>query len=101
MSYAISILAQFNSSPTFLAIMALLRLATLLFNTCHERLALGGGAKAPVITSFCDSEWSGCINTRYSRNGPITWYSKRQTNVALSSAEAERAFKTLTIVDVL
>ena len=51
----------------------------------------------PVITSFCDSDWGGCVNTRFSRsghvtfmgNGPITWYSKRQTNVAQSSAEAE------------
>ena len=101
-SYAISILAQFNSSPTFLAIKALLRLAKFLFNTRHERLALGGGARTPVITSFCDSDWGGCINTRYSRsghvtfmgNGPITWYSKRQTNVAQSSAEAEFMAKT-------
>jgi len=96
-SYAISILAQFNSSPTFLAIKALLRLAKFLFNTRFDRLALGGGATIPVITSFCDSDWGGCVNTRFSRsghmtfmgNGPITWYSKRQTNVAQLSAEAE------------
>ena len=92
-SYAISILAQFSSSPTFLAIKALL----FPFNTRFDRLALGGGATIPVITSFCDSDWGGCVNTRFSRsghvtfmgNGPITWYSKRQTNVAQSSAEAE------------
>ena len=96
-SYAISILAQFNEKPTFLACKALLWLAKFLYNTKSNKLVLGGGAKIPTITSFCDSDWGGCINTRYSRsghiifcgNGPVVWYSKRQTNIAQSSAEAE------------
>jgi hypothetical protein len=96
-SYAISILSQFNASPTFLACKALVRLAKFLYNTKSDKLALGGGANTPQITSFCDSDWGGCINTRYSRsghivyigNGPVVWYSRRQTNVAQSSAEAE------------
>jgi hypothetical protein len=96
-SYAVSILAQFNVKPTFLACKALVRLARFIYNTRNDKLILGGGADIPVITSFCDSDWGGCINTRYSRsghiifmgNGPVTWYSKRQTNVAQSSAEAE------------
>jgi hypothetical protein len=68
-----------------------------LYNTKSDKLILGGGASTPIITSFCDSDWGGCVNTRYSRsghitfvgNGPVVWYSKRQTNVAQSSAEAE------------
>lgn len=96
-SYAISILAQFNANPTFLACKALVWLAKYLFNTRRDRLALGSGAHNPAITSFCDSDWDGCVNTRYSRsghitycgNGPVVWYSRRQTNVAQSSAEAE------------
>jgi hypothetical protein len=96
-SYTISILAQFNSQPTFLACKALLRLAKYLFNTKSDRLALGGGSLTPQITSFCDSDWGGCVNTRYCRsghvtfmgNGPVVWFSKRQTSMAQSSAEAE------------
>ena len=96
-SYAISILAQFNAKPTFLACKALLWLCKFLFNTKSDKLTLGGGVSTPVVTSFCDSDWGGCVNTRYSRsghvvfigNGPVVWYSKRQTNVAQSSAEAE------------
>jgi hypothetical protein len=95
-SYAISILAQFNAKPTFLACKALVRLAKYIFNTKSDRLALGGSS-TPTITSFCDSDWGGCVNTRYSRsghitfmgNGPVVWYSKRQTSMAQSSAEAE------------
>ena len=96
-SYSISILAKFNNSPTFRACKALLWLCKYLYNTKSDVLTLGGGAKRPYLTSFCDSDWGGCINTRYSRsghinflgNGPVCWYSKRQSNAAQSSAEAE------------
>ena len=80
-SYAISILAQFNAKPTFLACKALLWLCKFLYNTKSDKLTLGGGVSAPVVTSFCDSDWSGCVDTRYSRsghvvfsgNGPVVW----------------------------
>jgi hypothetical protein len=96
-SYSISILAKFNSNPTFRACKALLWLCKYIYNTKSDVLTLGGGAKRPYLTSFCDSDWGGCINTRYSRsghinflgNGPVCWYSKRQSNAAQSSAEAE------------
>ena len=83
-SYSISVLASFNSNPTFLACKALVRLAQFLYNTREDKLTLGGFG-LPMLTSFCDSDWGGCINTRYSisghivfmGNGPVTWYSKR------------------------
>ena len=96
-SYTIFISAQFNAKPTFLACKALLRLSKFLLNTKSDELTLGGAVSIPVVASFFDSDWGGCVNTRYSRsghvvfigNGPVVWYSKRQTNVAQSSAEAE------------
>jgi hypothetical protein len=96
-SYAISILAQFNSQPTFKACGALVRLAQYVYNTREDRLILGGGAHRPTITAYSDSDWGGCRDTRMSRsghivymgNGPIMWYSKKQTNTACSSCEAE------------
>ncbi len=59
----ISILAQFNAKPTFLACKALLWLYKFLYNTKSNKVTLGGGVSTPVITSFCDSDWSGCVNT--------------------------------------
>ena len=66
-------------------------------NTRKNRLAIFGSAEKPTIPAFCDSDWSGCIETRLSRsghiifmgNGPVISYSKKQTSVALSNCEAE------------
>jgi hypothetical protein len=96
-SFAISYLAKFNSKPTFLACKALWRLAKYLYNTREVKLTLGGGANGPCQVAYSDSDWASCKVTRKSRtgclvflgNGPVAWYSKMQTIVALSSFEAE------------
>jgi hypothetical protein len=49
------------------------------------------------LSGYCDSDWGGCLDTRRSttgymiciNGGVISWSSKRQPTVALSSAEAE------------
>jgi hypothetical protein len=94
LSYAVSTLSQFNKNPTFLACKALIRCVKYIYNQRKAGLWLGGGR---AIVGYFDSDWAGCINTRYSRsgsihffgNGPITWLSKMQSIVALSTMEAE------------
>ena len=80
-SYAISMLAQFNNSPTYQACQVLVQLAQFVYNTRQDRLALCGGADRPDITTYSDSDWGGCHDTRISRsghivfmgNGPVIW----------------------------
>ena len=51
----------------------------------------------PTLEGYSDSDWAGCLETRRSTSGclvrfngdVISWMSRRQKTVALSSAEAE------------
>ena len=55
-----------------------------------------GGAYAP-LHGYCDASWASCVDTRrscsgvifYAWGGAITWTTKREKIVALSSTEAE------------
>jgi hypothetical protein len=61
------------------------------------------------LVVFSDSDWAGCKETRrstsgflvYFAGGPISWKSKLQPTVALSSCEAEYVALTLAVKDVL
>src|SRR3982074_2233528 len=64
--------------------------------TAHYRLQLGGGPQV-LLTGYCDADWAGDLDERksttgyafYIGDGLVSWNSKRQTTVALSTAEAE------------
>lgn len=72
--------------------------ATELFSIRYSRnLANYSGPKLAAPIGYCDSDWAGTISDRKSTSGyvflfaggPISWISKRQSIVALSSTEAE------------
>ncbi len=61
------------------------------------------------VTTFSDSDWGGCKQTRksvsgfvvYLGNAPISWKSKTQPTPALSSCEAEYVALTIAVKEVL
>ncbi len=106
---AVSIISQFASNPTRLHHQAAKRILWYLKGTINLKLNYSGdkgdnednGEKyhlMPKLISYTDANWGNDINTRRSTTGyifylsgggAISWSSKRQATVALSSTEAE------------
>ena len=95
-SYAVSSLARFSSKPTKEHWTALKRLLRYLRGTVgHGILYKQEGSKECI--GFSDADWAGDVNDRKSTSGyvfmlnggAVSWSSKKQKCVALSTAEAE------------
>ena len=102
-SFAVSELSRFVSSPGSSHMKAVKHLLRYLrgsreMGLNYSRPSNHGPMDKPnVLWGFVDSDWAGCQDTRRSTSGftlmlngaAVSWKSKRQTVVALSSAEAE------------
>ncbi|KAL7606408.1 hypothetical protein Lser_V15G15988 [Lactuca serriola] len=96
LAYTIQFLSQFNQRPCQEHLDAAIRVLRYLKGTINHGLFFNND---PIfkIEAFCDSDWAACPLTRRSVSGyfilfggaPISWKSKKQTTVSLSSAEAE------------
>jgi hypothetical protein len=92
--FAVGLLARFMQNPAEVHWAALKRVMRYLYTTRDLWLTLGGGAGG--LEGFCDADWAMQLD-RHSVSGyvfrigggAITWSSKRQSIVALSTAEAE------------
>ena len=93
--YAATYLGRFNSRPTVSSVKELDRAVLYLYNSRNKGITLGGRLLRPI--AYCDSDFASdqmdrksvsgfCI---YLGDGPVSWQSKKQDLVALSSCESE------------
>ena len=96
LAYVVSTLSRFNSRPIATHHVAAKRCLRYLQSTKDFGILLGGTG-LPHLLGYTDSDWGNDKDTRRSvggyvfmlYGGAISWKSKRQTVVALSSTKAE------------
>jgi hypothetical protein len=92
---AVGVVCRYNSNPGPLHWEAVKHILRYLNGTRHHGILLGGSDT--TCRGYADADWAGNPDTRNSTTGyvfmlgnaPVTWSSKLQKTVALSSCEAE------------
>jgi hypothetical protein len=95
LAYSVGVLARYMSKPRMLHFAMMKRVLRYVKGTLEQGLNLGGNDVK--LTGYSDANWAGDLETRRSTTGflydignsLVSWKSKRQPTVALSSAESE------------
>jgi transposase InsO family protein len=100
-AHEVNVAARHGAEPTSIAVAALKRIVRYLAGTRNIGLLFQGDAHCtvPMLHAFSDADWASANDEMRRRStsgvliklsdGPVSWLSKRQTLVALSTAEAE------------
>src|ERR1700678_1515334 len=96
LSFSVSLLARFQSNPGIEHWSALMHVLGYIKNTLNYGVTYSRDADFSPH-AYVDADYGGCRDTRRSTSGyvfimasgPVTWSSKRQTTVTLSTVEAE------------
>ena len=93
-AYAVSLVSRYSANPTPAHWNAVVRIFRYLRGTVHYELVYKGSLQE--LTGYTDSDWAGDTTRRSTSgylfnvgSGAISWSSKRQATVALSTCEAE------------
>ncbi|SMR55934.1 unnamed protein product [Zymoseptoria tritici ST99CH_3D1] len=94
-AYSVSVVSRFCANPTEEHWKLVERIMAYLRHTIQFELVYHGDLQ--LLSGYTDADWAGDIETRRSTSGwvfslgsgAISWSSKRQTRVALSTVEAE------------
>ncbi|GLB43838.1 putative reverse transcriptase (RNA-dependent DNA polymerase) [Lyophyllum shimeji] len=97
LSYAVGVLARFQSNPGPAHWNALLHVVGYVKGTLDYRITYTRDTGSIKPVGYVDADYGGDFDTRRSTsgyvfmmaNGPVSWSSKRQPTVALSTTEAE------------
>jgi hypothetical protein len=93
---AVSMVSSYTNDPGPMHWKAVKRILRYIKGTLDYGIVLGGGIKV-TLEGYSDADWAGDSDTRRSRTGYIfyvgkgcvTWQSKRQATVSLSTTQAE------------
>ena len=96
LSFPVSLLARFQANPGIEHWNALVHVMGYIKNTLDYGLTYSRDAELS-LRAYVDADYGGCQDTRWSTSGyvfimagrPVTWSSKQQATVALSTVEAE------------
>jgi hypothetical protein len=98
LAYSIAYLSRYLNSPTPLLLKAAKSVFRYLASTNSYSIVFSTNYfKEPILEGFSDSDFAGDYDTRKStygylfkfNNAPISWKTKRQSTIALSTTEAE------------
>jgi hypothetical protein len=100
-AFAVSLVSRFASNPDKSHMKAVLQILSYLRGTLDLQLVFQGEIQA--LRGFTDSSWADDLKTRRSTSGfvfnigssAISWSSKRQPTIALSTCEAEYMAQTV------
>jgi len=98
LSFTVLTLSQYMQQPSISHFTAALRVLQYLKSNPPQGLFLNSNSNFSLL-SFCDADWAACRDSRRSVSGffislggsPISWKSKKQTSISLSSIEANIA----------
>ena len=93
---AVGVVSKFNSKPTEAHLTAVKRILRYLKGTADQALKYEKSEDGALV-GYSDADWAGDLDDRHSTTGnlflmvggPISWASKKQATVALSTSEAE------------
>ncbi|MCH90612.1 putative gag-pol polyprotein [Trifolium medium] len=95
-AFAVGVCARYQADPKASHLLQVKRILKYVSGTCDYGLMYthGGGSN---MVGYCDADWAGSADDRKSTSGGcfflgcnlISWFSKKQNSVALSTTEAE------------